>query len=70
MKMLVRAVLLAVLGMCAGMAQAQGVVPSPGTTGTVVTPFSPAVRVGDTLYVSGSVGADRATGKPPADASE
>ncbi|AFL87038.1 putative translation initiation inhibitor, yjgF family [Terriglobus roseus DSM 18391] len=46
-------------------AHAQGVIPP---TGTAVTPFSSVIRMGDTVYVSGSVGADRATGKPPADA--
>jgi len=30
-------------------------------------PFSDAVRAGDTLYISGRLGLDRATGKPPAD---
>jgi len=30
-------------------------------------PFSDAVRVGDTLYVAGRLGVDRATGKPPPD---
>jgi 2-iminobutanoate/2-iminopropanoate deaminase len=61
---------LVLCGACAlgsGAAHAQGVVPSSAVTGTAVTPFSPATRVGDTLYISGSVGADRATGKPPAD---
>tara|TARA_R110002072_G_scaffold4174_2_gene29452 strand:+ start:37428 stop:37862 length:435 start_codon:yes stop_codon:yes gene_type:complete len=32
-------------------------------------PFSKAVLVGDTLYVSGHLGLDAKTGKPPADAS-
>lgn len=31
-------------------------------------PFNKAVLVGDTLYVSGHLGLDAATGKPPADA--
>jgi 2-iminobutanoate/2-iminopropanoate deaminase len=70
MKILAGLVLCVACALDTGRAHAQGVVPSAATTGTAVTPFSPAVRVGDTLYVSGSVGADRATGKPPADAAE
>ena len=31
-------------------------------------PFSDAVRVGDTLYISGRIGLDTQTGKPPGDA--
>lgn len=38
--------------------------------GTRTLPFSDAVRVGDTLYVAGRLGVDRATGKPPADVAE
>ncbi|MBV8643786.1 MAG: RidA family protein [Candidatus Eremiobacteraeota bacterium] len=30
-------------------------------------PFSDAVRVGETLYISGRIGLDPETGKPPAD---
>jgi len=33
-------------------------------------PYSDAVLVGDTLYLAGKIGLDRATSKPPADASE
>ena len=33
-----------------------------------VRPFDDAVRVGNTLYLSGRIGLDPATGKPPADA--
>lgn len=33
-------------------------------------PFNKAVLVGDTLYVSGHLGIDAATGKPPADAAD
>lgn len=37
----------------------------PGTLTTV--PFSHGVLVGDTLYISGTLGLDLKTGKPPAD---
>jgi 2-iminobutanoate/2-iminopropanoate deaminase len=37
----------------------------PGTLTTV--PFSHGVLVGDTLYISGTLGLDTKTGKPPAD---
>jgi 2-iminobutanoate/2-iminopropanoate deaminase len=37
----------------------------PGTLTTV--PFSHGVLVGDTLYISGTLGLDSKTGKPPAD---
>jgi 2-iminobutanoate/2-iminopropanoate deaminase len=41
----------------------------PGATAPAVGPaFSGAVLAGDTLYVSGTLDIDRATGKPPADA--
>jgi 2-iminobutanoate/2-iminopropanoate deaminase len=41
----------------------------PGATAPAVGPaFSSAVMAGDTLYISGTVDIDRATGKPPADA--
>jgi 2-iminobutanoate/2-iminopropanoate deaminase len=41
----------------------------PGATAPAVGPaFSGAVMAGDTLYVSGTLDIDRATGKPPADA--
>jgi 2-iminobutanoate/2-iminopropanoate deaminase len=43
------------------------VLPRPLPPGMVRLPFSDAVRVGDTLYVAGRLGVDRATGKPPAD---
>jgi 2-iminobutanoate/2-iminopropanoate deaminase len=33
-------------------------------------PFSDAVRVGDTLYLAGRLGIDRATGKPPENVSD
>jgi 2-iminobutanoate/2-iminopropanoate deaminase len=33
-------------------------------------PFSHAVVVGDTIYISGTLGVDEATGKPPAEAAE
>lgn len=33
-------------------------------------PFSHAVVVGDTIYISGTLGLDEATGKPPADADQ
>jgi len=33
-------------------------------------PFSDAVAAGDTVYVSGRIGLDPATGRPPADAGE
>jgi reactive intermediate/imine deaminase len=33
-------------------------------------PFSDAVLVGDTLYLAGTIGLERATGKPPADAAQ
>jgi 2-iminobutanoate/2-iminopropanoate deaminase len=33
-------------------------------------PFTPALQVGDTLYLSGHLGVDRKTGKPPANASD
>src|SRR5688572_14133000 len=33
-------------------------------------PFSDAVQVGDTVYLAGKLGLDRATGKPPADPAE
>jgi 2-iminobutanoate/2-iminopropanoate deaminase len=68
MKIMAGLVLCGACALGSGRAHAQGVVPSAATTGTAVPPFSPAVRVGDTLYISGSVGADRATGKPPATA--
>lgn len=35
--------------------------------GVARLPFSDAVRAGETLYVSGRLGLDPATGKPPAD---
>lgn len=38
----------------------------PGRTGDL--PFVDAVRAGDTVYVSGTLGIDPATGQPPADA--
>jgi 2-iminobutanoate/2-iminopropanoate deaminase len=43
------------------------VLPRPLPPGMPRLPFSDAVRVGDTLYVAGRLGVDRATGKPPAD---
>lgn len=45
----------------------------PGKTlrpGMTRWPFSDAVRAGDTLYVSGRLGIDRTTGKPPADVAD
>jgi 2-iminobutanoate/2-iminopropanoate deaminase len=45
--------------------------PAPGATAPAVGPaFSAAVMAGDTLYVSGTLDIDRATGKPPADPAE
>ena len=39
-----------------------------GTSGPVAgAPYTPAVRAGDFLYVSGQLGLDRETGKPHAD---
>jgi len=46
------------------------VLPRPLPPGMTRLPFSDAVRVGDTLYVAGRLGVDRATGKPPADAAD
>jgi 2-iminobutanoate/2-iminopropanoate deaminase len=43
------------------------VLPRTLPPGMAQLPFSDAVRVGDTLYVAGRLGVDRATGKPPAD---
>jgi 2-iminobutanoate/2-iminopropanoate deaminase len=40
----------------------------PGPTGFGPLPFSSAVRVGDTCYLSGHIGIDPATKKVPADA--
>ena len=43
----------------------------PGATAPGAGPaFSSAVLAGDTLYVSGTLDIDRATGKPPADAKD
>lgn len=39
----------------------------PGATTAAGPPFSAAVQVGDTLYISGSTDTDPATGKPPTD---
>lgn len=39
--------------------------PRPNATTTL--PFSHGVMVGDTLYISGTIGLDPKTGKPPAD---
>ena len=40
----------------------------PATGGAVAgAPYTPAVKVGDTLYISGQLGLDPATGKPLAD---
>ena len=41
------------------------VLPRPGNLTTV--PFSHGVLVGDTLYISGTLGIDAKSGKPPAD---
>lgn len=41
--------------------------PPPGLT---TVPFSHGVIVGDTLYISGTLGLDPKTGKPPADAEQ
>jgi len=38
--------------------------------GVTRKPFSDAVRAGKTLYVSGRIGIDPATGKPPAEAAD
>jgi 2-iminobutanoate/2-iminopropanoate deaminase len=43
------------------------VLPRQLPPGMTRLPFSDAVRIGDTLYVAGRLGVDRATGKPPAD---
>jgi 2-iminobutanoate/2-iminopropanoate deaminase len=43
------------------------VLPRQLPTGMSRLPFSDAVRVGETLYVAGRLGVDRATGKPPSD---
>jgi 2-iminobutanoate/2-iminopropanoate deaminase len=43
------------------------VLPRTLPPGMTRLPFSDAVRVGDTLYVAGRLGVDRATGKPPSD---
>jgi 2-iminobutanoate/2-iminopropanoate deaminase len=39
----------------------------PGATASAPPPFSTAVMAGDTLYISGTLDIDPATGKPPAD---
>jgi 2-iminobutanoate/2-iminopropanoate deaminase len=46
------------------------VLPRQLPPGMTRLPFSDAVRVGDTLYVAGRLGVDRATGKPPSDAAD
>jgi 2-iminobutanoate/2-iminopropanoate deaminase len=45
-----------------------GPLPAGATAPAVGPAFSGAVMAGDTLYVSGTLDVDRATGKPPADA--
>ena len=40
------------------------------TESKVPRPFSAAVQAGDTFYISGHLGLDPATGKPPADIDE
>jgi len=49
---------------------AGGPMPAGATTPAAGPPFSAAVMAGDTLYISGTVDIDRATGKPPADATD
>src|SRR5437660_11567630 len=39
----------------------------PRPNATTALPFSHGVIVGDTLYISGTIGLDPKTGKPPAD---
>lgn len=63
---------LALLAACAGPAGGGGGGGSgierrtkPGRSGDL--PFADAVRVGDTVYVSGTLGIDPASGQPPAD---
>lgn len=54
----------------AGSAHAQQKVISPpefGRQGSDAIPFSPGILVGDTLYVSGEIGADLHTGEIPKD---
>lgn len=41
--------------------------PRPGAAATQGPPFSTSVLAGDTLYVSGTIDIDPATGKPPPD---
>jgi 2-iminobutanoate/2-iminopropanoate deaminase len=49
---------------------AGGALPPGATAGAAGPPFSAAVLAGDTLYISGTLDIDRATGKPPADAKD
>jgi 2-iminobutanoate/2-iminopropanoate deaminase len=46
---------------------AGGALPPGAAAPTAGPPFSGAVMAGDTLYISGTLDIDRATGKPPAD---
>jgi 2-iminobutanoate/2-iminopropanoate deaminase len=49
---------------------AGGPIPSGATAPGAGPAFSGAVSAGDTLYISGTIDVDRATGKPPADAKD